>query len=215
MNPDTNTQPVSLDIQTATTTLLAETMKNLTDNNFQPLSVATKEDALAKIKELIHEGASVMNGASVTLEQVGYVELLKSGEHKWNNLHDAVLAETDPVKQARLRKESILSDFYLGSAHALTEKGEIVIASNSGSQLPHLAFTSPNIILVVGAQKLVPTLADAFKRIDEQVIPLEDARMKSAYGYGTQWSKTLILRKELAAMGRKVYVIIVNESLGF
>lgn len=213
MSPDTNTQPVVLDVQV--TTLLAETVKSLTNNNFYPIQVATKEDALAKIKELIPEGASVMNGASITLEQVGYVDLLKNGNHTWNNLHTAVLAETDPAKQARMRRESVLSDFYLGSAHALTEAGEIVIASNSGSQLPHLAFTSPNIILVIGEQKLVPTLADAFKRIQEQVIPLEDVRMKSVYGFGTQWSKTLILHKELAAMGRKVYVIIVGETLGY
>lgn len=213
MNPETNARPATIDMHA--TTFLAETTKNLTENNFQPIQVATKEEALSKIQELIPEGASVMNGASVTLEQIGYIDLLKNKEHKWNNLHDAVLAETNPEKQARMRRESVLSDFYLGSAHAITATGEIIIASNSGSQLPHLAFTSPNIILVVGEQKLVPTVTDAFKRIDEQVIPLEDERMKKAYGYGTQWSKTLILRKELAAMGRKVYVIIVNENLGY
>jgi hypothetical protein len=91
----------------------------------------------------------------------------------------------------------------------------MVIASNSGSQLPHLAYTSPNIILVIGAQKITPTLSDALTRIDEYVVPLEDVRMKTAYGYGTLHSKTLILHKENSSMGRKVHVIIVNEILGF
>jgi L-lactate utilization protein LutC len=194
---------------------IATTSAALAANSFLPQVLNTKEEALEKIKELIPEGASVMNGASETLHAIGYIDLLKSGQHKWNNLHDAVLAETDTVKQAALRKQSVLSDFYLGSAHALTEKGEIVVASNTGSQLPHLAFTSPNIILVVGAQKITPTISDAFRRIDEKVIPLEDVRMKGVYGYGTLHAKTLILHKENPAMGRKVHVIIVKESLGF
>jgi L-lactate utilization protein LutC len=187
----------------------------LKEHNFDPIEVNSKEEALAKIKELIPEGASIMNGSSTTLQEIGYVDLLKSGEHKWKNLHDAVLAETDKDKQALLRKQSVLSDFYLGSAHALTEEGEIMIVSNSGSQLPHLVFTSPNIILVIGAQKIVPTLADAFRRVKEYVIPLEDERMKGVYGFGTMLAKTLILHKENSAMGRKIHVIIVNEKLGF
>ena len=130
-------------------------------------------------------------------------------------MHANILAEKDPAKQAVLRKQSVVSDFYLGSVHALSENGEMVIASNSGSQLPHLAFTSPNIILVVGEQKLVPTLSDALKRVEEHVIPLEDERMKGAYGFGTLWAKTLIMHKENPAIGRTVRVLIVKESLGF
>jgi len=106
-----------------------------------------------------------MNGASRTLEEIGYVDYLKSGTHGWKNLHEEILAEKDPATQALLRKQSVLSDYYLGSAHAVTQTGELVIASNSGSQLPHLAYTSPNIILVVGTHKIVPTLQDALARI--------------------------------------------------
>lgn len=187
----------------------------LKDHHFESILVATKEEALKKIIELIPIGASVMNGASETLAQIGLIDYLKSKSHPWKNLHDAILEETNPTKQAELRKASVLSDFYLGSVHALTESGQLLIASNTGSQLPHLAFTSPNLILVVGANKIVPTISDAFSRLEQHVIPLEDERMKKVYGYGTTWSKTLILNQENPAMGRKVYVLIVNESLGF
>src|SRR5487761_2201177 len=128
---------------------LEKTVAALTANNFMPEVVATKEAALARIKELIPAGASIMNGASTTLQQIGYVAYLKEGTHGWNNLHAAILAETDAAKQGELRKMGVLSDYYMGSVHALTEGGEMLIASNSGSQLPHLAYTSPNLILVV------------------------------------------------------------------
>lgn len=191
------------------------TVAALSAHHFLPEVLATKEDALARIKELIPKDASVMNGASKTLEQVGFIEYLKAGTHGWNNLHATILAETDAQKQGELRKMGVLSDFYLGSVHALTQTGELIITSNTGSQLPHLAYTSPNIILVVSTEKITPTLPDAFERIKNHVVPLEDERMKGVYGYGTQLNKTLILHGENPALGRKVHVLLIEEKLGF
>ena len=192
-----------------------KTIEALTERGFLPESVTSGSEALSKIKELIPAGVSVMNGSSRTLDEIGFVQYLKDGKHGWNNLHEAILAEKDPAKQMALRKQSVLSDFYLGSAHAIAETGEIVIASNSGSQLPHIAFTSPNIILVVGAQKITPDADTAISRLKEYVFPLEDARMKEAGMGGSFISKTLIINKEQPFMGRKFHVIFVNEILGF
>jgi hypothetical protein len=143
------------------------------------------------------------------------MDILKGGTHGWNNLHDAILAEKDPGKQSELRRRSVVSDYYVGSAHAVTEDGQILFASNTGSQLSHLVYTSPNIILVIGAQKIVANITEAFDRLEKHIIPLEDERMKKVYGYGTSHTKTVILHKENPALGRKVNVIIVKEALGF
>jgi len=207
----TQTKYVGLAIKNSTD----RTIEALRSRGFEPIVIPTKEEALETIKRLIPQGASVMNGASVTLQEIGYINLLKSGAHGWNNLHEAIVAESDPAKQALLRRHAVNSTFYLGSVHALSETGEMLIASNSGSQLPHLAGTSQNVILVVGAQKIVPTLGHAFHRLEEHVIPLEDTRLKKLYGINTSHTKTLILHRENPALGRKVHVIIVNEKLGF
>lgn len=192
-----------------------KTMKALTGRGLLPESAASRTEALSKIKELIPAGASILNGSSRTLEEIGLVQYLKDGKHGWNNLHEAILAEKDSAKQAILRKQSVLSDFYLGSAHAVAETGEIVIASNSGSQLPHLVFTSPNIILVIGAQKITPDINTAIARVREYVLPLEDQRMKSVGMGGSFISKLLIFEKEQPFMNRKVHILFVNERLGF
>jgi L-lactate utilization protein LutC len=192
-----------------------KTIEALKANGVEAEFVQTKEDALAKIKELIPAGASIMNGASKTLEQIGFIEYLKSGQHGWNNLHAKVLEETDPEEQAILRKQSVISDFYLGSVHGLSETGEMVIASNTGSQLPHIVFTSANIIFVVGAQKIVPNLAEAMNRLEQYVYPLEDARLFAIHQAHTMMSKVLIFKKENPKMRRKVKVLIINEKLGF
>lgn len=190
-------------------------VEELGKRNVEAFVVENSVEAMEKIKELIPKGASVMNGSSVTLEQIGFVDLLKNKEHSWKNLHDTVLAETDKAKQSLLRKQAVLSDYYLGSVHALAETGEFIIASNSGSQLPHIVFTSPNIIFVASTKKIVPTLLDATSRLYEHVIPLEEVHMQKKYGVGTYPSKIVVFNRESPSSGRKVQMILVDEDLGF
>jgi L-lactate utilization protein LutC len=194
---------------------IQRTIAALQTRNMNGVVVASADEALQKVKSHIPEGASIMNGTSRTLEQIGLIELLKSHNHGWNNLHERIVLEKDPAKQSELRKQALLSDYYLGSVHAIAETGEVVIASNSGSQLPHIVYSSPHLVFVVSTKKIVPTLHDALERLEKHVVPQEDARMMSV-GYGhTYQSKTLILRRDPEFLGRKITFIFVKENLGF
>ncbi len=179
--------------------------------------VETKESALSKIQSLIPEGATVMTGASVTLQQIGFEALLISGKHPWRNLKGEVLAEKDPAKQAGLRRQGTLADFFLGSVNAIAETGEIVNASATGSQLPAYAYSCRNVIWVAGAQKITPSLQTALQRVREYVLPLEDQHMKQLYGNqsGSFIGKLLIFEREAPYLHRNVNLILVNEILGF
>lgn len=201
--------------QLAPSTTISKVSKTLNTNGIEAISLESGDEALAKIKLFIPRGASVMNGSSKTLEQIGFVEYLKSNDHGWNNLHAAVVAETDPIKRKQLRLKALTADFYLGSVHALTENGELIIASNTGSQLPHIVYSSPNLIFVVSTKKIVPTLTDGLTRLKEHVYPLEDANIMSKYNIHTVLSKIVILCRESESQGRKIRVIFVNEDLGF
>lgn len=194
---------------------LSTTVEALKSKNIDAVVVNTKEQALEEVKKSIPQGASVMNGASVTLEQIGFVEYLKSGKHGWNNLHERIVNEKDKEKQAELRKQSVLSEYYLGSVHALAENGEFVIASNTGSQLPHIVFTSANLIFVVSTKKIVPDLSTAMKRLEEFVVPLENEHMMKKYGFPTSLNKIVIFKNENPMMHRKIRMILVKEDLGF
>lgn len=195
--------------------VVERTARVLATKHVEVTVVQSGAEVLEKIKALIPKGAAVMNGASVTLEQIGFVDYLKSGTHGWNNLHAAIVAEKDPAKQAMLRKQAVSSDYYLGSVHALTEDGDFIVASNTGSQFPHIVFTSQNVILVVSTKKIVPTLADGMKRLEDYVVPLEDKHMTEKYGVGTALNKIVIFKNENPMMGRKIHMILVEENLGF
>lgn len=194
---------------------IGRTVDALLKRGTEAVVVNNRAEALMKVKSLIPNGASVMNGSSRTLEEVGFIDYLKSGNHGWKNLHEEILEEKDSAKQVMLRKQAVLADYYVGSVHAVAETGEFLIASNSGSQLPHIVSTSPNLIFVVGTQKLAPSFDTALKRVREYVLPLEDKRMKDVGMGGSAISKLLIFEREPVFMGRKVYMIFVNEKLGF
>lgn len=192
-----------------------KTVEALKAHNFLPMVVDTKEEALAEVIKLIPERVSVTNGASETLREIGFLDILKSNKHKWNNLHEAMLKESDRQKQILLRRQASLADYYLGSAHAISETGEIVFASATGSQLASLAFSSPNVILVVSTKKIMPTLSEAYARIPNHVLALEDQRARKVLGSGTVHAETLILHKDAGVTGRKIHIILVRENLGF
>ncbi|PIR77922.1 MAG: lactate utilization protein [Candidatus Magasanikbacteria bacterium CG10_big_fil_rev_8_21_14_0_10_36_16] len=205
-----------MDFETLKTQEIVKKVENkMGEGNFRSFLLGSKVEVLAKIKELIPEGASVMNGSSTTLNEIGYIDYLKSGEHPWNNLHEKILAEKDQKIQAKLRKETTISDYYLGSAVAVTEEGEILVASNSGSQLPGLTFNASHVILVLSTNKIVKNIEEAFKRLYNYTFPLEDARMKSVGMGGSGISKILIYKKEPEFLGRTFTVIFVDEKLGY
>jgi L-lactate utilization protein LutC len=179
--------------------------------------VETKESALTQLQALIPAGATVMTGASITLQQIGFEALLMGRKHPWRNLKDELLAEKDPARQAALRKQGTLADYFLGSVHAIAETGEIIIASATGSQLAAYAFSSSNVIWVAGTQKITPTVETAFQRVREYVLPLEDQHMKQLYGNEARSfiGKLLIFEREAPYLHRNVNLLLVNEVLGF
>ncbi len=199
--------PVSIEEVTRTADALRE-------RGIKVQIVDTAAQALAKVHEIIPPGATIMTAMSQTLQEIGLEAQLINKEHPWVNLKDEILAQTDLAAQMELRKKSTLSPWYLGSVQAIAQTGELVIASGSGSQLPAYAYSSPNLLWVVGAQKIVPTLEDGLRRIREYSLQLEHVRMQ-AMGYpGAMLTKILIIEQEPPQMGRNANLILVNERVG-
>ncbi|TAJ14194.1 lactate utilization protein [Patescibacteria group bacterium] len=194
--------------------IITKTIEGLTERNVAVHLVNTKEEALDVVTKLIPSGGEVMTGSSTTLQQIGFVDVLKSGKHPWKNLKEEIVQESDSVKQLQLRKMSVSSEYFIGSVHAVVDDGRTVTASASGSQIPSYAFSSDNVIWVVGAQKIVPTIDEAFSRIREYVYPLEDARMKSVGASGSVLAKMFIFEREVMP-NRHVHMVLVKEVLGF
>jgi LUD domain len=177
--------------------------------------VADDLDAAKRIiLGLLPEGAEVGEGASTTLDEIGVTaEVEASGRFDAIRPRTRALDYNTAEGRRQGRKLSSAPDYWLNSAHAVTEDGRIVIASNTGSQLGPLAFGAGQVIFAIGAQKIVPDLETALQRIEEYSFRLENARMQKLRGIPSAVNKILIINREFRA-GRFT-VVLIREAVGF
>ena len=181
-------------------------------NGITVLRAADAGEAKQLVLDLIPAGAQVHHGASVSLESAGIVaEIERSG--RYEPLKPRIWSMDRETEADEIRRLAAAPDVMLGSVHAVTESGTLVTASASGSQLGPYASGAGKVILVVGTQKIVSDLDEAFRRIDEYAFPLEDARAEAEYGVHSGVNKILIVNRELTS-GR-ITVVFVDEALGF
>ncbi|WP_372911803.1 lactate utilization protein [Salinigranum sp.] len=192
---------------------LNETVANLEANGFAVTVVDTREEALEAIESLIPDGASVMDGHSTTLEEVGFVEHLMEGDHAWENLHAEVWAIDDDEERATARRKAQTADYFVGGINAIARTGELVAADRSGSRIGAYPFAAGNVVVVSGVNKIVDDLDAALERLENVAYPLENERAQDAYGVESAIAKQLVFRKELAE-GR-TSVVLVREQLGY
>jgi hypothetical protein len=181
------------------------------ERNFEPVIVDDAAAAKAAVFERIPEGSEVHSAKSKTLEDIGvFKELMESDRY---NFLRRTYMKMDRNTQAReMRKLVAAPDIMLGSVQAITEAGQLVVASASGSQMGPYSAASGKLILVVGSQKLVPDVDAAMRRIYEHVLPYEDARLREQLGIGTKVARVLILEQDF--LPGRTTVILVRQPVG-
>jgi acyl-CoA hydrolase len=190
---------------------LAETLVALEARGFGVDVVDDLDAARHAVLARIPEGSSVMTYPSVTLEETGIAQAIDDG-----GPYDSARAKVPALDRATQMREikaiMVQPDFALGSVHAITRDGTLVLASALGSQLAAHAWGAAKVILVVGAQKLVPDLDSARERIYEHSLKLEDARTVEAYGAHSRVGKILEIHQEDPG---RIHVVIIRRRIGF
>jgi hypothetical protein len=190
---------------------LAATVVGLEEHGFSVEVVDDLDAAREAVLARIPAGSAVMTNTSVTLEATGIAGAINEGG-AYESVRNKMLALDFATQAQEMKAIAGQADFALGSVHAVTREGALVIASASGSQLAAYAWGAANVIFVVGAQKLVPTLEVARERIFQHSLKLEDARAYAAYGQNSFVGKILEIHQELPG---RIHVVLIRESVGF
>jgi L-lactate utilization protein LutB len=156
------------------------TCKAIEKRGTKVIPVADGNEALAVIEKLIPPGSEVMSGSSTILIEIGLEYYIAGGYSGWNLLQAKINAEDDSVKRAEIRRKSVTADYFISSANAIAQSGEIVACDAGGSRVGAWPYAAGHLILVVGINKIVPTLEDALSRVREYVFPLENVRAMKA-----------------------------------
>jgi LUD domain len=174
--------------------------------------VDSGEQARQAVRSLLPVGVEVYNNTSRTLEAIGVAEdIERSGLYQ--PLRPRLYQMDRQMQGREMRQLSAAPDWVVGSVHAVTEEGSLLIASASGSQLGPIVSGAGHVILVIGGQKVVPDLTTGVRRIYEYCFPLEDLRARQAYGVPSGVNNVLIINNAVTA-GR-ITAILVNAQLGF
>jgi acyl-CoA hydrolase len=190
---------------------LAATVTALEEHGFSVEVVDTLAAARAAVLARIPAGSTVMTNTSVTLQETGIADAVNDGG-PYESARNAMFALDFETQAQEMKAIGGQPDYALGSVHAVTRDGTLVIASASGSQLASYAWGAANVIFVIGAQKLVPDLDAAHQRIYQHSLRLEDARAQVAYGQHSYVGKVLEIHQELPG---RIHIVLIRQPAGF
>ena len=184
--------------------------ERLRARNFEVVILDDGAAAKAEVLARVPEGSQVHTGKSKTLEDIGIFQEFMENE-KYDFIRRRTLKMDRKTQLDEMRKAGAAPDIMVNSAHAVTEAGQIVMTSATGSQIGPIAYGAGKLILVIGSQKVVPDLNTALRRIEDYVIPYEEDRLNVAHGVA-KMNRTLILEGDHTP-GRTT-VILVRTPIG-
>jgi L-lactate utilization protein LutB len=200
----------------------------LNENNIAARYVRDRSEAFDVVMSMIPEGATVGYGDSLTLRQIGVVDVLEKGNYTFLN---PWRPGTSVEENVRLKKRALTADVYVTGTNALTLDGEIVNVDGHGNRVAAMLFGPDRVIVVVGVNKVVGNLAQAFQRIRDVAAPLNVKRHPDfdpmppcgitgkCSDCASPWricNKTVVIRREYAneKYDPVMTVVIVGEALG-
>jgi LUD domain len=208
----TTSTPATSFTEPAPEETLERTAAALRRNNFAAEILDDAAAARTRVHDLIPAGASVFTGASETLRLSGIDEDVNGGD-RYASVKARSTTMDRATQLAEIWRVVACPDVIVGSVAAVTETGSLVVASASGSQLAGYAGAALRAIWIVGAQKVVPDLSAALRRVETHCLPLESERAMKAYGVPSAVNRLLVLNAE-PAPGRGT-VLLLREAIGF
>ena len=199
-------------IQIPSTEIVKQTIESLKKHNIDAYFVETEEEARKKFFELLPEGAEVLNSSSETLDSFGISkEIMESG--KYSAIKNQLMKMDRKTQGREMQKMGSAPEWAVGSVHAVTKEGQILIASKTGSQLAGYAYGAEHAIWIVGVHKIVDNVDEGIKRIFEHSLRLESERVKVAYGMEHSDVERILIMYGENMSGRST-VIFVNQVIG-
>lgn len=200
---------------------MERTAQALRKNRMLATCLESVEDVVPFIKTLLTPGTTIASGRSATLEECGVTDLIRNAEYCFLDRH----AAKTPEEQKRVKAEIACADWFMASANAITEAGEIYELDGHASRIGPIAFGPDKVLLVAGYNKIVPDLAAAKLRVEQIAAPANAKRQGSSTpctitgtcqhckSPGRICCSTLILSQQ--RVENRIHVILVKDILGY
>lgn len=201
---------------------IQKTMQALQRNKMQPFYAKDRKEALKIVQDLLLPGQTVTCGGSVTLEECGIIDLLKTGNY---NYLDRNQPDLTPDQRKAIFRQAFSADVYLMSSNAITEEGELYNVDGNSNRIAALAYGPDSVIVVAGYNKIVPDLEAAVERVRQVAAPVNAARLhcntpcaKAGECMDCHSDARICCNYLISAQQRhkdRIKVILVGEELGY
>ena len=152
---------------------LEKTAKALEKNNMKAYVADTCEEACSIVRDLLTDGEQISCGGSMTLNECGVMEIMRSGEYDFLDRSKA----STPEEVAKLYRDAFFCDTYLSSSNAVTENGELYNVDGNCNRVAAITFGPKKVIIVAGRNKVVPDIAAAIDYVKRVSAPANALRL--------------------------------------
>ena len=199
--------------------IIDELKRNCEINRFGFDYVETIEEGCQLVNQMIHEGDVVSHGGSVTLNECGIIDLLKSRK-------DITYLDRENCEDVqKLYRECFSADVYLTSSNAITKKGELYNVDGNGNRVAAMLFGPKKVIVIIGVNKIVENIDEAVKRVEEVAAVKNNIRLNKKNpcvqtGHCVHCNSPVKICREYtlitsSAIEKRIHIICVNQNLGY
>ena len=199
--------------------IIDELKRNCEINRFGFDYVETIEEGFQLVNQMIHEGDVVSHGGSVTLNECGIIDLLKSRK-------DITYLDRENCEDVqKLYRECFSADVYLTSSNAITKKGELYNVDGNGNRVAAMLFGPKKVIVIIGVNKIVENIDEAVKRVEEVAAVKNNIRLNKKNpcvqaGHCVHCNSPVKICREYtlitsSAIEKRIHIICVNQNLGY
>ena len=149
-------------------------IENLGKNNMHGYFVTTKEEALAKVEELLEPGSTIASGGSMTLRECGIMELLRNGSYHYLDREKLGLSR-EQIEE--IYQKAFSADAYLCSCNAVTDNGELYNVDGNSNRVAAICYGPASVIIVAGYNKIVKNIEAAVRRVKTVAAPANCRRL--------------------------------------
>ena len=197
-------------------------IKAFENNNMSCMIVKNKEELQTYLKSILVNQKKVAVGGSVTLNQLGVIDLIRQSDVDFVDRYAPELSREEMMEKFR---EGLLSDIFITSTNAMTLDGCLYNVDNTGNRVSAMIFGPKEVIVIAGMNKLCVDEQEAIKRIREYSAPANAMRLNKK----TPCTKTgtcmdchshdricsSYVKLGYQTQVNRIKVILVEENLGY
>jgi len=214
-------------------------IKSLNKKHINAFYVQNRNEALSLILGMVLDGATVVRGDSITLEQIDILSVLK--KRGKNKIVDPFEKDTSgqflhkPEQAINMYREAFSADVFLAGTNAITLDGKLVNTDGTGNRVAPMIFGPKKVIIAAGVNKIVNDVDEARKRIRDICAPLDVKRYILKHGqmeYDTLpcaktglcsdcvhdlrfCCYTVIIEAAAITEHGRINVVLIDENLGY